>query len=231
MGREITIQGRDGTFMGYLATPEKGSGPGLVCIQEVFGVNSWMRNIADDFAKAGYVALVPDLFWRLEPGVRIEGEGEQDFAKAFDLYGRFDAEAGVADIQDTIKELRGQHGASRKIGTVGFCLGGFLAYMSSIRTDADANVGYYGVGIDSKLGEQTGMKGPLLLHIAVEDQFVSKDAQKKVHEGLEKNPKVTIYDYEGQDHAFARKGGEAYRREPAELAESRTLDFFRQHLS
>ncbi len=230
MGQEIQIKGDDGSFMGYLATPEGSSGPGIVCIQEIFGVNAWMRNIADDLAKAGYVALVPDLFWRIEPGVQINGEGEQDFAKAFELYGKFDVDNGVADIQATINELRGKHGASGKIGNVGFCLGGFLAYMSSVRTDADANVGYYGVGIENMLGEKDNMKGPLMLHIAVEDQFVPKDAQKKVHDGLEGNAKVSIFDYEGQDHAFARKGGDAYRKEAAELADSRTLDFFKQHL-
>ncbi len=181
-------------------------------------MNTWMRNIADDFAAQGYVALVPDLFWRLEPGVQINGEGEEDFAKAFDLYGRFDVEKGIADIQDSINALRGNHGASDKIGTVGFCLGGFLAYMCSVRTDANANVGYYGVGIDTMLGEQGNMKSPLILHVAVEDQFVPKEAQKKVHDGLAGNDKVTIYDYEGQDHAFARKGGDAYRKEAAELA-------------
>ncbi len=230
MGQDIQIKGRDGTFMGYLATPEGGKGPGVICIQEIFGVNTWMRNIADDLAKQGFVALVPDLFWRLEPGVQINGEGEADFAKAFDLYGKFDVEKGIGDIQDSIAALRGHHGASNKIGTVGFCLGGFLAYMSSVRTDADANVGYYGVGIEGKLGEQGNMKGPLMLHVAVEDQFVPKDAQKKVHDGLAGNAKVTIFDYDGQDHAFARKGGDAYRKEAAELAESRTLDFFKQHL-
>ena len=231
MGQEIQIKGKDGDFMGYLATPEGGSGPGVICIQEVFGVNTWMRNIADDLAAHGYVALAPDLFWRLEPGVQINGEGEEDFAKAFDLYGRFDVEKGIADIQDSINALRGNHGASDKIGTVGFCLGGFLAYMCSVRTDANANVGYYGVGIDTMLGEQGNMKSPLMLHVAVEDQFVPKDAQKKVHDGLAGNDKVTIYDYDGQDHAFARKGGDAYRKEAAELAESRTLDFFKQHLA
>jgi carboxymethylenebutenolidase len=230
MGQEIQIKGKDGSFMGYLATPEGGSGPGVVCIQEIFGVNTWMRNIADDLARQGYVALVPDLFWRIEPGVQINGEGEQDFAKAFDLYGKFDVEKGIADIQATIDALRGKHGASNKIGTVGFCLGGFLAYMSAVRTNADANVGYYGVGIENMLGEAGNMKGPLMLHIAVEDQFVPKDAQKKVHDGLAGNAKVTIFDYEGQDHAFARKGGDAYRKEAAELADSRTLDFFKQNL-
>ena len=112
-----------------------------------------MRNIADDLAKQGFVALAPDLFWRLEPGVQINGEGEADFAKAFDLYGKFDVEKGIGDIQDSIAALRGHYGAGNKIGTVGFCLGGFLAYMSSVRTDADANVGYYGVGIDGLLDE------------------------------------------------------------------------------
>ncbi|MSO64698.1 MAG: dienelactone hydrolase family protein [Alphaproteobacteria bacterium] len=229
MGQEITIKGRGGNFMGYLAKPASGPGPGVVCIQEIFGVNSWMRAIADDIAKAGHVTLVPDLFWRIEPGLQINGEDQASFAKAFELYGKCDVDKGVADIQDAINHLRNKEGCP-KVGDMGFCLGSFLAYLCSARTDADANVGYYGIGIETKLEEASRMRGPLLLHIASADQFVPLEAQKKVHAGLDKNAKVTIHDYTGEDHAFARKGGHAYRKAAADLAEKRTLAFFKKHI-
>jgi carboxymethylenebutenolidase len=228
-GEMVTLKGKDGSFAAYLAKPAGGKGPGVVCIQEIFGVNDWMRAIADDFAAAGFVALVPDLFWRIEPGIQINGEGEADFAKAFGLYGKFNPDTGIADVQTAITHLRKLPGVSGKVGTTGYCLGGFLAYLSACRTDADANVGYYGVGIDSKLDEAKNIKKPLMLHIATKDKFVTPDAQQKVRDGLKKNPHVTIHDYP-EDHAFARKGGHSYVKAAADLANTRTLDFFKKHL-
>ena len=230
-GKEITITGSDGEFMGYLATPASGAGPGVVVIQEIFGVNTWMRNISDDLAAAGYMALCPDLFWRQEPGVQINSEDEEAFQKAFGLYGKFDPDAGIDDLKATLQHLRGLEGCTGKVGTVGFCLGGFLAYLMAARSDADASVGYYGVGIETKLGEASGIKHPLMLHVAEEDQFVPKEAQKQVSDGLTGNAQVTIHNYAGADHAFARKGGHAYVAEAAEAANARTIDFFKANLA
>ena len=230
MGDETTIAGQDGNFMAYVAKPPSGQGSVVVCIQEIFGVNLWMRNIADDLAKLGYVAMVPDLFWRLEPGIQINGETEEHFAQAFELYGRFDADKGLVDIQDTINQARTiTENITQKVGTMGFCLGGFLAYLASVRTNADANVGYYGVGIENVLGEKHNMKSPLLLHVATADQFVPPDNQKQVRDGLGDHALVTIYDYDA-DHAFARKGGHSFVEKAAALAEQRTADFFERHL-
>ena len=230
-GQEIAIPGGDGDFTGYLAAPPSGTGPGVVVIQEIFGVNTWMRNIADDLAVAGYVALCPDLFWRIEPGVQINSEDETAFQKAFDLYGRFDVEKGIADLYSTVSHLRQREETTAKVGCIGFCLGGVLAYMMAAHSDIDASVGYYGVGIEPKLGDAGGITKPLMLHVAVEDQFVPKDAQQKVRDGLKGNALVTIHDYAGQDHAFARKGGDAYVAEAAELANGRTLEFFKASLA
>ena len=229
-GSEITIAGGDGEFMGYLAKPTSGTGPGVVVIQEIFGVNTWMRNIADDLAAAGYVALCPDLFWRIEPGVQINGEDDEAMQKAFGLYGKFDVDNGIADLKTTLAHLRGLDGCTGKAGTVGFCLGGFLAYMMAAHSDADASVGDYGVGIESKLADAGGISHPLMLHVAQEDQFVPKEAQAQVAEGLKGNAHVTIHDYAGMDHAFARTGGHSYVKDAAQLAGGRTLAFFEAHL-
>jgi carboxymethylenebutenolidase len=229
--KDITVKGSDGAFGGYLASPGSGRGPGIVVIQEIFGVNAVMRTIADEFAARGYFALVPDLFWRLEPGVQLTDKTDAEWKRAFDLMGRFDQTKGVADIQSAIAQLRKTPGCAEKVGAVGYCLGGLLAYLSAARTDGDAFVGYYGVNIQEKLSEADNIKKPLMLHVAAKDQFVPPAAQKKVIDGLKGNRLVTIHVYPEMDHAFARPGGAHYDRANAELANGRSATFFRQHLS
>ncbi|PJK30555.1 dienelactone hydrolase family protein [Minwuia thermotolerans] len=232
MGEDIRIKAKDGGgFGGYLAKPASGSGPGVVVIQEIFGVNQVMRGITDWLASEGFVALCPDLFWRIEPGIQITDKTEQEWAKAFELFQKFDVDKGMEDIQATIDHLRGVDGCTGKVGTVGFCLGGLLTYLSMTRTDADAGSGYYGVNIDKMLGEAKNISRPLILHVATEDGFVDKEAQAKMHEGLDSHEHVTLYDYEGNDHAFARVGGEHYDEKAAQLANQRTLELFRSALA
>ena len=230
-GQDISIAGPDGSFSGYLSTPASGSGPGVVVIQEIFGVNKVMRDIADDLSAQGYVALCPDLFWRLEPGIQLTDQSEAEWQKAFDLFGKFDVDAGVTDIDATISHLRGLEACSGKVGAVGYCLGGLLAYLTAARTSADASVGFYGVNIQEKLDESSNISKPLMLHVASKDQFVPPEAQQAVKDGLAANSQVTIHTYEGNDHAFARVGGEHYDKAAADLANQRTSDFFKSHLA
>jgi len=230
-GKDIRIKGSDGEFGGYLALPGADRGPGVVVIQEIFGVNQVMRSIADDFAARGYFALAPDLFWRLEPGVQLTDKTDAEWKRAFDLMGRFDQDRGVADIQASISHLRNTAGCTGKVGAVGYCLGGLLAYLSAARTDSDASVGYYGVSIQDKLGEAKNIRKPLMLHVAGKDQFVPPEAQKRMVEGLKGNSHVTIHVYPEMDHAFARPGGAHYDKANADLANGRTATFFRQHLA
>ena len=229
-GQEITIKGPDGDFMGYLARPSVSQGPGIVIIQEIFGVNHFVRETADLYAKAGYFALAPDLFWRIEPRVNITDKTDAEWKKAFDLYGKFNPDLGVKDIEATIGTLRNTPGCAGKVGAVGFCLGGLLAYLSATRTTVDAAIGYYGVGIDTKLDEAKAIKKPLMLHIAAKDGFVDAAAQAKIKDGLGKNPLVTLHVYPEQDHAFARTGGQHYDKASAELAEKRSFEFFKKAL-
>jgi carboxymethylenebutenolidase len=219
---------RDG-MRGYLAEPATPNGAGVVVIQEIFGINAVVRGVADALAAQGYVALAPDLFWRLEPGVDITDRTDAEWKKALDLMNRFDIAAGVDDIQAGIASLRAR--GLKKVGAVGYCLGGLLAYLTAARTDADAVVGYYGVNIPAFLGEAARIGKPLMLHIAAEDGFVPKPAQEQMIAGLKDNPHVTLHRYDGVDHAFARPGGAHYDRNAAELANSRTADFLRRHLS
>jgi carboxymethylenebutenolidase len=229
---DVTISTPDGAMGGYLAAPSSGKGPGLVVIQEIFGVNKVMRDITDAFAARGYFAICPDLFWRLEPGVQLTDRTKQEWERAFDLMTRFDQDAGVKDIQAAIGYLRHSvPGCTGKVGAVGYCLGGLLAYLAATRTDSDASVGYYGVNIKDKLSEADRIKKPLMLHVAGKDQFVPPEAQKAVSDALKNNPLVTIHTYPEMDHAFARQGGDHYDKACADLANGRTSTFFRQHLS
>ena len=230
-GQMVKVKGPDGEFGAYLAAPASGRGPGVVVIQEIFGVNQVMRTLSDEFAARGFFALSTDLFWRLEPGVQLTDKTDAEWKRAFDLMGRFDPDKGVTDIQASIRLLRQTQGCTGKVGAVGYCLGGLLAYLTAARTDCDASVGYYGVNIDQKLGEAKTIKKPLMLHIAGKDQFVPPEAQKKIQDGLKGNSHITIHVYSEMDHAFARPGGQHYDKANAELANGRTATFFRQHLS
>ncbi|HEX3667163.1 MAG TPA: dienelactone hydrolase family protein [Rhizomicrobium sp.] len=229
-GKDVSINTADGTFAGYLAMPGTANGAGIVVIQEIFGVNGFVRAVADSYAARGYFALAPDLFWRIEPGVQLTDKTKEEWDQAFALMNKFDIDLGIKDIQAAIDHLRGEEKCTR-VGAVGYCLGGQLAYLTAARTDVDATVGYYGINIQKKLDEAANIRKPLLLHIPEKDQFVPAPAQRQIIDGLRGNPHLTIYTYPEMNHAFARVGGEHYDQANAELANGRTATFFRQHLS
>lgn len=228
MMKIATIDG-SGSFDAYVAEPAEAPRAAIVVIQEIFGVNPGIRRKCDDWATAGYLAIAPDLFWRLEPGVSLDPDVPKEFQTALDLMGKFNQDAGVRDIEATIRAARAESGA-RKVGVVGYCLGGRLAFMTAARTDADASVGYYGVGIDNLLGEKHAIANPVLLHIAGADHFVTPDIQAKMHEGLDDHPKVRIFDYPGEDHGFATESGKRRSEAAAQLADQRTAEFFAETL-
>ena len=229
-GTMTTIKTNDGTFNAYVARPAAAKAPAVVVIQEIFGVNGVMRASADDLAAQGYLAICPDLFWRIEPGIDITDQSEAEWAKAFELYTAFNVDKGVADIAATLATIRADEGCNGKVGSVGFCLGGLLSFLTATRTDIDAAVCFYGVGIENKVDEAKSLKRPIMLHVAEEDQFVPKAAQATLTETLSGLPLVTLHSYAGRDHAFARKGGEHYDASDAALAEQRTLAFFAANL-
>lgn len=232
---DITIQAADGSgaFSAYCAMPASGSGPGIVVLQEIFGVNRVMRDLCDGFAADGYIAVAPDLFWRIEPGVQLTDKSQQEWDKAFELMNAFlpDFEKGVGDIGATIAHVRGMEGCTGKVGAVGYCLGGSLAYATACFTDADACSGYYPVQIEESLGMAGGIKNPLILHIAELDGFCPPDAQEKIKSALDENELVSVYSYPGVDHAFARVGGDNYDADAALAANGRTAELFRANLT
>lgn len=227
----ISIETLDGagSFEAYVAEPDDAPRAAIVVIQEIFGVNQGIRRKCDRLAAEGYLALAPDLFWRLDPGIQLDPDTPAEFQQALEYMGKFNQDAGIRDIEATIRAARSKLGGG-KVGVVGYCLGGRLAYMTAARTDADASVGYYGVGLDGLLGEKHGIAHPLLLHIPQEDHFVDKAAQARIHVGLDDHPKVTIFDYPGVDHGFATEMGKRRSEESAQLADRRTAEFFAEAL-
>ncbi len=230
MSERIRINTPSGSFSAYVARPAAPRAA-VVAIQEIFGVNAVMREVCDRLASEGYLAVCPDLFWRLEPDVDITDQTQAEWDKAFGLMGRFDIDTGVEDIRATIDHLRADPASGGKVGAVGYCLGGRLAYLTATRTDCDASVGYYGVGIETYLGEAERLANPLMLHIAGEDAYVPKEAQARIVAALKDHPQVTLHTYPGRNHAFARPGGAHFDQADATLANDRTAAFFKQHLS
>ena len=212
---QVTIKAKDGSFQAYVALPKTTPAPGVVVAQEIFGVNQVMRDTCDWLAGQGFVAICPDLFWRIEPGIDITDKTQAEWDRAFELFGLFDVDKGIEDMKATLAELRGHEACSGKAGSVGYCLGGKIAFLMATRSDADCNVGYYGVGLGDLLGEAGKITKPLLLHIAEKDKFSSPEEIAKVQQGLAANAKVTVEVYAGQDHAFARPGGEHYNQAAA----------------
>ncbi|MEO7691896.1 MAG: dienelactone hydrolase family protein [Sphingomonas sp.] len=228
----ISIEPLDGagSFSAYCAEPAGTPRAAIIVIQEIFGVNAGIQRKCDVLAEAGYLAIAPDLFWRLEPGILLDPDVPEQFQQALAWMGKFDQDAGVRDIEATIRAARARLGEGGKVGAVGYCLGGRLAFMTATRTDVNASVGYYGVGIDNLLGEKHAIAHPVLLHIPEEDHFVDKAAQQRMHEGLDGHPKVTLYDYPGVDHGFATEFGKRRSDESAKLADERTAAFFAENL-
>lgn len=228
----IDIPTLDGAshFTGYAARPQGTASAAIIVIQEIFGVNEGIRRKCDALAGAGYLAIAPDLFWRIEPGVTLDPDVPEEFQRALGLMGQFDQDQGIADIEATIRAARALVGGG-KVGAVGYCLGGRLAFMTAARTDIDASVGYYAVGIDGLLRESHAIANPLMLHIAGNDGFVGPEIQAAMHAGLDDHPRVTLHDYPGEDHGFATEIGKRRSPAAAELADSRTAAFFAEHLA
>lgn len=227
-GKWVQITAADGgKFRGYMAMPAAGKGPGIVLCQEIFGINEYIREVADNYAQEGYVVLAPDLFWRLEKDVDL-GYSEEDWNKAFALFEKFDVDTGMEDVKSAVRFLRTQHEVVGKVGALGFCLGGRLAYLAAARSGVDCAVGYYGVSIDKHLKEASKIKVPVVLHFASEDKYAPPEAVKKIRSAFDGRPEIEIYVYPDVDHAFARTGGDHYDRPATMMAHSRSIALFRR---
>lgn len=209
MAGTISIQAGDGTgsFSAYVTEPTTKPAGAVVLIQEIFGVNQAMRDIASWVADLGFISVCPDLFWRMEPGVDISDKTDAEWKKALQLFGAFDQLKGIEDLTTTLKAARKLPGCNGKAGTMGYCLGGRLAFMMAEQSDAEINVSYYGVGLDDLLPDLGKVTKPLVVHIAGQDEFFPAAGRAKVLEAVKKYPNIACYTYPNAHHAFARVGG------------------------
>lgn len=229
----MPTNGKIGDMSVYIAAPAHPKAA-IIVVPEIFGINAGIAEKCDQLAAAGYLALAPEIFWRFAPGVELNPDVAAELQQAFGYFGQYDATDGVYDTEASIKAIRAGvagHAPIAKVGLVGYCLGGKLAYLAACRTDIDVSVGYYAVGVDAMLDESHAIARPLMLHIAGEDGFVDKAAQAAMHAGLGPHPRVTLHDYPGLDHGFATQHGARRDAAGAELADARTSAFFAEHLA
>lgn len=223
---KISIAADDGTgtFDAVLVRAPDATAGVVVLIQEIFGVNDSMKETAQQVAEQGYHVLVPDLFWRLQPGIDLTDKTEAEFNQALAYMKQFNQTKGIADLKATVAYARTMDGSNGKVGTMGYCLGGRLAMMMATDSDADVNISYYGVGLDGLLGGLDHVAAPLLLHIADEDGFFPAEGRAKVVEAAKARPHVHAYTYPKADHAFARVGGTHWQARGATIANGRSAE-------
>jgi carboxymethylenebutenolidase len=231
MMNHITVKRQGGTFAAYIARPKTSPAPAVIVLQELFGVNADIRKHCDELAEQGFLAVAPDLFWRQEPGVDLTVTSEADWQHGLRLYQAYDRDAGVKDVKDTVDAVRNFPECNGKVALLGYCLGALMVFLTTVRHDGvDAAVAYHGGDTDKYLGEADGLHASLLMHLAEEDEFISKTAQAEIKAALAKKPNTTVYSYPGQNHAFSRHGGAHYNATAAALANKRSSEFLQQHL-
>jgi len=230
MGDRITVEGQDGAFNAYIARPKILPAATVVVLQELFGVNADIRKTCDELAEQGFVAVAPDLFWRQEPGIDLNVTSEADWQHGLRLYQAYDRDAGVRDIQDTLKAVAKLPECTGKIGVQGYCLGALMTFLTAVRAQVNAAVAYHGADTKKYLSEVQNLYAPLLMHLGEEDEFISKAAQAEIKAALGSKANATVYSYPGQRHAFARHNGTHYNAAAAALANGRTSEFLQRQL-
>lgn len=230
MSQFLSIPTPDGDFIAYVARPAVQPAPVVVVLHEIFGVNDDMRQTCAELAEQGFLAICPDLFWRQEPGLDLNAWSEAEWSKGLALYQAYDRDIGAQDIGRLVEFARTMEGGSGKVAVMGFCLGGLMTFLAAARGPVDAAVAYHGGDTENYLSEAPAIQAPLLMHLAEEDEFISKDAQARIKAALADRPKVQIYSYPGCNHAFARHTGSHYDPAAAKLANDRTWAFLHANL-
>ncbi|MGH7071669.1 MAG: dienelactone hydrolase family protein [Acetobacteraceae bacterium] len=222
----VAIQAADGSgrFNALVVEPKQEPVGAVVLIQEIFGVNEAMRAISAWVADLGFIAVCPDLFWRLEPGIDITDKTEAEWKRAFELFQTFDQVKGIEDVKAAVAAARTLPGSNGKVGTMGYCLGGRLAFMMAEQSDADVNVSYYGVALDNLLAGLARVRKPLVVHIADQDEFFPAEGRAKLVAALKGRPEIKSFVYPNANHAFARVGGVHWNGLAATIANGRSAE-------
>ncbi len=204
--RETVPSACGSRFGAYVSVPARPNGHAVILLQEIFGVTAHVRRVADCFAEDGYLTWVPDLFWRMQPGVELS-HSKEDLEKAFGFLGRYKDEDGLSDIASTAAHIRGRASFTGRVAVAGLCLGGKLAYLAATLPSVDAAVGFYGVGIDERLDAVGALRCPLMLHFGDQDSYVREAARRQIAEAVRERD-VQIHLYPGAGHGFYTRGAE-----------------------
>ncbi|PXW29496.1 dienelactone hydrolase family protein [Paraburkholderia caballeronis] len=225
----IDIPAGNDSFGGYLALPKGGKGPGIIIIQEIFGVNGHIRDVTEQYALDGYVALAPDIFWRTQPRVELGYVGA-DRDKGIELLQKTDVQLAVQDIGSAAAALRQRPEVNGKIAAIGYCFGGRLAYLAAAEGSVDAAVTYYGGGIQNQLDVADKVKVPIQFHYAELDHGIPLSAVGEVKERFAGRDNAEFHLYPNADHGFNCSVRASYNQHASALAHGRTLTFLADHL-
>jgi carboxymethylenebutenolidase len=229
---QLKISSADGqSFNSYVATPDsKPPFPAIVLIQEIFGINENMRWTAKQFAAAGFLVVVPDLFWRVAPGIELDPTDALDRARAMEINGSFDSRSGISDCRQTVEHVRRLADCNGHVGAVGYCLGGRLAFLLAMQGGIDASVCFYPVAVQPELKTLHVSEVPLLVHLGSDDALCKSEAQLEIKAFVEPIKASRVVIYNGVGHGFARLGRSGEAATAGERAESTTIEFLRRHL-
>jgi carboxymethylenebutenolidase len=230
---QLEIASEDGlTFNCYVAAPvAMGPVPAIVLVQEIFGINANVRWTANRFAEAGFLVAAPDLFWRASPGIELDPADPQQRARAIELNASFNSQNGLSDCRQTVDQLRRHASCNGRVGALGYCLGGRLAFLLAMQADVDAGVSFYPVAVQPELTASVVSNVPLLVHLGSDDALCKADAQLKIKQFVEEKTDNKVIIYDGVGHGFARLGRSGDAATAAERAESTTIAFLKKHLS
>jgi carboxymethylenebutenolidase len=228
--RVESVETPDGSFDLTVWLPEAGTGPGLLLIQEIFGVSDYIREVAGDLAAMGYVVAAPDLFWRLEPGYQA-GHDEEGLNRSLEMVSRFDFPQGVTDAHAALRHLAALPEVEDGLGVIGFCFGGTIAYFLAAQADMDVMVSFYGSGISDRTDLLEQIDIPVQFVFGGNDSYIPRDQVAKVEAAAAGKPNVEMHVEEDAGHAFHnRKSAMFHMPEPAARAWQRTEEFLRRHL-
>lgn len=225
----IAIAAEGGSLAGYLSVPKKGSGPGIVLLQEMFGVNRDIRALADLFAEEGYTVLVPDLFWRLKPHLQL-GYDAAAVKQALGYQQRFDVAQGVRDVASAIATLKSAAECTGHVAVLGFGLGGLLAYLTAARHPVAAAIAFSGAAIDKHLDEAERVSCPMLLHFGGADEHVPPKTVTRIKAAFAARYDVTVRVYPDAADGFYIPGRSSYSKTAAAMAHSPTIGLLRRTL-
>lgn len=215
-------------FDAYLATPPAGSGPGLVLFQEIFGVNEHIRGVAEQYALDGFVVLAPDIFWRSQRRVELGYEGAER-QRGIQLAGQLKGPELGLDMVAAVTALRARPEVNGKVGAIGYCMGGRLAFLAAATAGVDAAVAYYGGGIHDQLDKAAKIECPVLFHYAEHDDHIPMSAVDKVRTAMHGKP-AEVHVYPGAMHGFNCWARASYHAPSAALAHGRSLQFLAANL-